>query len=51
MLAISLTLVVLISALVLGYQYATGALSPDEVPNDTRGDAREEPAAPAARAA
>ena len=51
MLAISLTLVVLISAIVLGYQYATGALTADEATPGPRTDARDEASAPAARAA
>jgi hypothetical protein len=53
MLAISLTLVVLISAALLLYQYATGALLPaDDAAPDRHSDTPEEPATPgAARAA
>ena len=53
MLTISLTLVVLFSAILLLYQYATGALMPaDDQPAEPRSDAHDEPspASPAAAA-
>jgi hypothetical protein len=52
MLTISLTLVVLVSAILLLYQYATGALMPaDDQPAEPRPDVHEDPSpAPAAAA-